>query len=138
MALFTCSVSAPDSSISLLVAITRKLTKPFCFVSEWRLRYHFSSYRIAVPTNLGALFNIHNQARFVSLVSLSLTKWLILHVDITIPEEITLRLFGSCDEIMFTEIFVTVCRGNKRAHEVFRPGRWFRKPIFFISFGHRL
>jgi hypothetical protein len=48
-------------------------------------------------------------------VSVSLTKWRIPHVDIAIPEEISLRPFGSCNEIMFTEIFLTVCHGNKQA-----------------------
>jgi hypothetical protein len=52
-------------------------------------------------------------------VSLSLTKWRIPHVDIAVPEEITLRLFGSCNEILFTEIFVTVCHGNKQAYKGF-------------------
>ena len=137
MAMFTCSVSVPNSSISLLVALTRKLTKLFCLFFEWRLHYHFSSYKIAVLTNLGVHFNIHNQARIFSLVSLSLTKWHIPHGDITIPEEITLRIFGSCNEITFPEIFLTVCRGNKQAYKVFRPGRWFRK-LNFYYFRHRL
>lgn len=137
MAVLTCSFSVPNSTISLLVAVTWKVTELFWFVFEWWLRYHFSSYKIAVVTNLGVLFNIHNQARFVSLVSLSLTKWRIPHVDITIPEEIKLRLFGSCNEIMFTEIFVTVCCRNKQAYKVFRPGRLFRKTTFYF-FRHRL
>jgi hypothetical protein len=55
----------------------------------------------------------------VSLVSLSLTKWRIPLVDIAIPEEITLRLFGSCNKLMFTEIFVTVCHENKQAYKGF-------------------
>jgi hypothetical protein len=84
-----------------------------------RLRYHFSSYQIAVLTNLGVFLNVGNQTRAPNkscVVSVTfLTKWRIPHVDIAIPEEILLRLFEIYNEIMFTEIFLTVCHGNKQA-----------------------